>query len=412
MEIERNPDSATRNQTAYAARPQPDVDTDAASRLEEIHQYLRDLYDRRDVQTRTRTSRGQEIDWVPVESQLTDGKIADPPDEGRPAHPQDGPRSTAPVRFELDDPDAEYGPPGTVPLPRTPIERIRPAGTLQDWLAKGITAAQVTPPDDPDRLRSPRGAGTHKYAHAAMGVRCFGTEGNINLWRPYVEWADEFSLGQLWLSRGTGTQLQTVEVGHQAYRDLYGDWEPHLFVFYTTNGYTQSGDNLGGYNTSVRGWVQVSPRIFPGSRMGPLSRPGGDQFTMSLKVQLSGGNWWVRVNGEWIGYYPASLYSPGGLRSEADGVDWGGEIVDSPAHPATTETDMGSGHFPREGWQHCAFMNNLLYQSDAGGAMTRFRGVPSMTHPNCYGFAGNFEDTSSWGSHFWWGGSGRNPACP
>ena len=44
------------------------------------------------------------------------------------------------------------------------------------------------------------------------------------------------------LIAGSGAGLQTVEVGAQTYRDLYGDWNPHLFIFYTTNGYTQSGN--------------------------------------------------------------------------------------------------------------------------------------------------------------------------
>jgi hypothetical protein len=185
-----------------------------------------------------------------------------------------------------------------------------------------------------------------------------------------------------------------------------------LFIFYTTNNYTQMGDYLGGYNTDVDGWIQVSNSIYPGIRFSPHSQLGGTQFDLQLKVQLFNGNWWVRVNGVWMGYYPSSLYSPSGLRSEAGVVDWGGEIVDSPVHPETTQTDMGSGRWPYEGWQYCAYMNNLHYQSSPDGALTRFQGVPFESHPLCYGLAADFGHTGTWGPHFWWGGSGRNASCP
>ena len=103
---------------------------------------------------------------------------------------------------------------------------------------------------------------------------------------PYCEHADEFSLGQCALVRGAGSTKQTIETGHQQYRDLYGDWVPHFFVFYTTNGYTSSGDNLGGYNQDVNGWVQYSSSIFPEALSSPLSTFGGTQYVMNLKWQL------------------------------------------------------------------------------------------------------------------------------
>ncbi len=92
-------------------------------------------------------------------------------------------------------------------------------------------------------------------------MTCYGTEGNINAWDPYTERSDEFSLGQLGLRRDSSQGRQTVEVGHQEYRDLYGDWVPHLFTYYTTNGYSSDGDNKGGYNRDVAGWVQYSGSI-------------------------------------------------------------------------------------------------------------------------------------------------------
>src|SRR5262249_61553072 len=134
------------------------------------------------------------------------------------------------------------------------------------------------------------------------------------------------------LARGSGGSKQTVEAGHQEYKDRYGDWVPHLFIYYTTNGYTSSGDNIGGYNQDVDGWVQYSPYIYPEALSSPLSSSGGTQYIMNLKWQLWAGNWWLRVNGRWIGYYPASLFATFGLRNEAEKTAWYGEVVDSAGH--------------------------------------------------------------------------------
>jgi Neprosin len=412
---ELNP-SADRDDDGDVVRPNRTRDKEesakeAAQRLDEIHQYLSDRYRRRDVIAQTRTAAGLQLDWVPLES-LADGKPADPPDEDRPIEPPKGERAAEAVRFELEDERAERGPAGTVPLVRKPIERIRPYVGLNDWLAKGIRAKRVAPPDRPGGLELPGSGSLHKYASTSQSVTCYGTEGNINAWDPYVDRSDEFSLGQLALSRGSGNDQQTLEVGTQEYRDLYGDWVPHLFVFYTTNNYTSQGDNLGGYNQDVDGWVQYSSSIHPEAFITPLSVSGGQQYILQIKVQLWQGNWWVRVHGSWIGYYPASLYDTAGLESQASRVAWYGEVVDSDDDPATTRTDMGNGHWPYEGWQHCAYMNNLLYQSTTGGAMSPYNGASWASHPSCYNLETHFNNADSWGSYFWWGGSGRNAQCP
>jgi hypothetical protein len=346
-EFERNPDAERKPDEGAPRRPLSEEESarQLATRLEEIHQYLSDRHARRQVIARTTTRSGLELDWIPIESQLDGQRLARPPDDDRPLELYQGEQRAELVRFELEHEGAERGPAGTVPLVRKPIGRIRPLANLNDWLAKGPRAHIVMPPDDPRDIALPGSGSTHKYAFTSQSVTCYGTEGNINAWDPYCEWSDEFSLGQLALSRGSGSGFQTLEVGHQQYRDLYGDWVPHLFVFYTTNNYTEQGDNKGGYNQDVDGWVQYSSSIHPEALSSPLSQFDGTQYVMALKVQLWEGNWWVRVNGAWIGYYPASLYSTSGLRSQASSVAWYGEIVDSDDHAGTTRTDMGNGHW-------------------------------------------------------------------
>ena len=119
------------------------------------------------------------------------------------------------------------------------------------------------------------------------------------------------------------------------------------------------------------------------------------------------------MNGQWVGYYPASLFGARRLRARAAKVSWYGEIVDSGEHNGTTRTDMGNGHWPYEGWQKCAFMSNLRYQSNRDGSMARYNPDSVWeSHPKCYGIEGHFDNTGSWGAYFWWGGSGKNSKCP
>ncbi len=407
--IERNPQQLPAGVAApeapmFLAGPEGAEERQAAAeRLEEIRQYHSDIYARREVVTETRSSEGDKVDWVPIELQ-GGGPVAEPPpldDDGQ--HDPERPTLVAPRAF--DAPEAEQGPPGTVPMLRKSVDDLRPVGALDDYLAKGPYRKPYMPPDNP---HPPATGADHKYAHAYQQVTNYGTEGTINTWKPYVQWSNEFSLGQLWVVRGSGTGLQTLEVGAQTYKDLYGDWSPHLFIFYTTNGYTQMRDNLGGYNTDVKGWVQVGTSSFPGMRVAE-SVAGTAMYDLLLKVQLFNGNWWVRVGGEWMGYYPASLYNEAGLASQAGSIDWGGEIVDDTEnHPEATSTAMGSGALPGTGWTHAAYMRNLSYVSDTAGTLTPMQGTTQVTNALGYDIAADFTGTSggTWGSYFYWGGPG------
>jgi hypothetical protein len=384
-----------------------------ATRLEEIHQYLRDEESRLHIVQTTTTPFGQGVHWIPRESQVAGGKIASPPSDDHPlkVHRIDG-RELHPVTFELAHAGAALGPQGTVPVVQRDLTRIHPIGTLQDFLAKGKRPLPHPAPNS-DTIIPPLAGSPHEYAATRHPGTCYGSQGNINAWDPYTAHSDEFSLGQVGMAAGSRGGLQTVEAGHQEYRDLYGDWVPHLFVFYTTNGYSHGGDNQGGYNRDVAGWVQYSRSIYPGGLSSPLSGYGGTQYIMAVKCQLYQGNWWLRVNGNWIGYYPASLFADPGLRGSASSAGWWGEIVDSASHADSTATSMGSGNFPSAGWQYAAFMNDVLYQSDTAGSMHDYAPASGWaTRPGCYNIENHFASGTTWGSYFWWGGPGKNQNCP
>jgi hypothetical protein len=374
---------------------------------EELYAYFKARRNRLEVVKTTQTPYGQTLDWVALESQAHGRKrIASPPSEDVLFNGSTGRQRAKAVRFELEDSRVERGPEGTVPIPRRKLTRLRTSRPLGDHLRKHGHRSYPMYINDFDSVEVPADASGHEYAYSSHWVTCYGADGNLSAFDPYCHRADEFSLLQVALARGSGSGKQTIEAGWQQFRDLYGDWVPHLFVFYTTNGYTESGDNKGGYNRDVDGWVQYSSVVYPEAISSPNSTRGGAQYIMQIKYQLYQGNWWFRCNGRWIGYYPASLFSSSGLRNRAEKVAFYGEIVDSGKDSISTWTDMGSGYWPSFGWKWSAYMSNLRYQSSPAGGMSRYSGTAWQSDPGEYGIEEHFGNTGSWKSYCWIGGPG------
>jgi hypothetical protein len=85
----------------------------------------------------TKTPSGQTVDWIPIESQVTKGKIASPPPAHvLPARVEDKHRPVKPVSFDLDDLKVERGPAGTVPVVRPNISQLTRTVELKDYLTK------------------------------------------------------------------------------------------------------------------------------------------------------------------------------------------------------------------------------------------------------------------------------------
>lgn len=79
---------------------------------------------------------------------------------------------------------------------KRPLDKIHPQGTLQDFLAKCNRPAPLPRPGTQHAI-PPRAGSPHEYAYASYSGTCYGSQGNINAWRPYVAYSDEFSLGQV-----------------------------------------------------------------------------------------------------------------------------------------------------------------------------------------------------------------------
>jgi hypothetical protein len=240
---------------------------------------------------------------------------------------------------------------------------------------------------------------------------CFGGEGLFSCFDPYVDNSDEHSLIQIGLSNSDLGAPQTVEAGWQKYPDILGDWVPHLFVYYTTNGYARDDDDLGGYNLDVDGWVQHDDVIYPGTTFTPYSRFAGEQRMISIKYQLWRDNWWLSCQGRWVGYYPARLFMGNQsvfstLGDHADSIGFWGEVASFDAPPS--RTDMGSGHFGHEGWTRAAYMHNLRVQTGRESTMVDYDGSRGLyaSDPSLYDIDAHFHSGTPWGSYQFVGGPG------
>jgi hypothetical protein len=378
----------------------------------EIRRHFENRIERMNIIRTTKTPHGQVIDWIPRDSQLRHGqKVAAPPPLSHQSHPEYSDRPDHRVHFELEDPKVDRGPEGTVPVLRKNLDGIRFSQPLRKLLGK-YPYTDVVLPLEGRLVPAPSVDGPHRYAFTDQRIICFGGEGVLSAFDPYCENPDDFSLMQIAVSNMDTGRLQTVEAGWQERKDSYGDWVPHLFTYFTTNGYTDDDDNVGGYNQDVDGWVQYDGSIHPGAISSPNSTRGGDQYVMQIKYQLWQDNWWFMCNGRWLGYYPARLFM--GNRSvfstlgdHADRISFYGEIYDSNETPGKTRSDMGSGYWPEYGWQWAAYQRNLRVQTDRGGAsLINYQGTAWASDPDMYDIEGHMNSGSNWGSYFWMGGPG------
>jgi hypothetical protein len=372
----------------------------------------------------TTTPSGQTLDWITTETQDPAGKIASaPPTAPMQLRVADAQKPVKPATFELDDPAVERGPAGTVPIVRPNLSVLTTKIAVTDYLSKsGSILANKNRPNKKPADPNPFG-----YFHGTDGqdVTAYGCDFILNVWDPTINnpstpGGDDHSILQTWLQNYSKPQLQSLEGGWTVDQNLNGDTQPHIFTYYTVNGYTQDGNNLGGYNTQVNGWVQYSNSVFPGIRISTVSTYGGEQWEVSMKFQLyrepTNGqfNWWIAVQGIWMGYYPASLYN-GGLGNNVGWIGFGGEVFSSLSNPSLTRDQMGSGWQAQAGWTKAAYLSNLRNQSDLNGTMVNNNGSASSdtatgSGANPYDILDTMNSGSSWGSYLYVGGP--TPVAP
>uniref|UniRef100_A0A0D9Y3U8 Neprosin PEP catalytic domain-containing protein n=1 Tax=Oryza glumipatula TaxID=40148 RepID=A0A0D9Y3U8_9ORYZ len=267
-------------------------------------------------------------------------------------------------------------------------------------------------------MKQPRAAGVvrrdstsdgHEHAVGYVtGDQFYGAKASLNVWSARVATAAEFSLSQIWVISGSfGNDLNTIEAGWQVSPELYGDNNPRFFTYWTTDAYQATGC----YNLHCSGFVQTNNRIAIGAAISPTSVYNGRQFDISLLIWKDPrrGHWWLQLgSGPLVGYWPSSLFTH--LGGHANMVQFGGEVVNTRPSGSHTPTQMGSGHFPREGFNRAAYFRNLQVVDWDNNLLPAAALRLVADHPSCYDIQGGYN--RAWGNYFYYGGPGRNVRCP
>ncbi|XP_051150345.1 uncharacterized protein LOC127264846 [Andrographis paniculata] len=274
----------------------------------------------------------------------------------------------------------ESCPEGTIPIRRTTEQDLLRASSIERF---GRKLSPISKTDE----------GGHEHAIARTKGTFRGGKAFFNVWKPKVENSDEFSLTQMWVVVGTyeNHDLNSVEAGWQ--RDAY--------------------EKTGCYNLLCEGFVQFSSKILVGGSITPVSTYNGQQFGIDLHIWKDADAWWLEVEGETVGYWPSSIFTL--LWSSKDTiVDFGGEVfigrMPSSGH---TTTEMGSGHFPSEGFKKAAFIRNMQVVDENGALIPAPISKVIIDSNTCYNMEVHLPTKDPiWGTFIYHGGPGKSSICP
>ena len=390
----------------------PDARVRNSSAFEQMRQHIVNLY--RDVHvTHSFVMNLDHFDCIPMQQQPAarllgpKGGASVPPLSragNRPIEvPAEGPTTRLSQETAVETKDA-FGnslhcEAGTIPMRRITLDEMTRFPSLRDFFDKGPNKSGQAPQADSQNSAAAEQFSDHKYAYMEQTVNNIGGNSNLNIWSPYVntDLGEVFSLSQEWYTAGSGASRQTAEVGWQNFPGKYGDERSRLFIYYTANNY--QGQNC--YNMECAAFYQVSNNWVFGGSFPKYSSVGGPQYDVSASFYLYNGDWWLSINGEWVGYYPGALYNGGPLAQHADKIQFGTESYGTEGvWPAE-----GSGDWGNANWMKSAYQNNLFYYDTDGTAYWDTL-TPNNPSPKCYSTFGPFTDSTSGSVYFYAGGPG------
>jgi hypothetical protein len=164
------------------------------------------------------------------------------------------------------------------------------------------------------------------YNNGSQAAVTDGAYANFTISKPVLAKEDYHTLAELAVQIGDRDTAQIVEVGWNVDRVVNGDDDPHLFVFHWADGKPRC------YNGC--GFVQYSKNIRPGDTL-------PQDVTKRFGIQYFDKAWWIAYDSEWVGYFPASLWTVDFSKSEL--VQVFGEVAAASAKPCT---QMGNGLLP------------------------------------------------------------------
>ncbi|KAG9440834.1 hypothetical protein H6P81_020999 [Aristolochia fimbriata] len=187
----------------------------------------------------------------------------------------------------------------------------------------------------------------------------YGTMAALNVWKPNVGSFDKSSSSKFWLVAGAYNELNVIEAGWTVDGQLYGDLEPRLFIYWTSDGYSKTGC----FNTLCSGFVSVHKQVPIGAAITPVSTEGGDQFAVRISVWKDPTEWWLYINDEVVGFWPEKFFNH--LNKKADKVMWGGEVY---SRNDRELPPMGSGVAPGgrddDGFKKACYIRDINIVND------------------------------------------------
>ncbi|CAL5189962.1 unnamed protein product [Lathyrus oleraceus] len=145
-----------------------------------------------------------------------------------------------------------------------------------------------------------------------------------------------------------------IGMGWHVAPELYNDYAPHVYIVRTNDNF----NNTGCFNLLCLGFVLTTHVNYVGGRITDSSTYEGDIFKMTLSItqDLETKNWWLNLQDEMLGYFPASLFSDLNYAGE---VGWGGRTSTSLSSPSPP---MGSGVFPDNVYNHASYFTHVSFQ--------------------------------------------------
>ncbi|KAJ6757439.1 PROTEIN putative (DUF239)-RELATED-RELATED [Salix koriyanagi] len=264
-------------------------------------------------------------------------------------------------------------PRGTIPIRRSQVHDVLRSKSLFDFGKKKASVSLARRKDAPDVVSA--NGHEHAIAYTGSSQEVYGAKATINVWDPI---------------HPSGQRVQSIPdmVALGIIRRLRSQ---------------QHRSWVAGQSGAL--WVAI------GAAISPVSSYTGNQYDISILIWKDPklGNWWMSFgDNTLVGYWPAELFTH--LADHATMVEWGGEVVNSRASGEHTSTQMGSGHFAEDGFGKASYFRNLEIV-DSDNSLSSVQSISALAeNTNCYNIKSSYNN--EWGTHFYYGGPGRNPQCP
>jgi hypothetical protein len=332
----------------------------------------------------TQNYSGQILDWIAGDSVPGSDEPPPPPIDLSDLHLPPGVQLG---KTELEMYPELQGPTDAIAIPRmmfsTYVNADTGAGSLEEFLEQSEPQSGL--PGGKDRLYT--GYKLHMFSMASVAmVNAF--EGPLIDDKTFS--LMEMAVGCMWKDDPSTLQLVGMAASRDNHNFTYWDdsWRLRLQVEYYTQGPETTGSVGGWYGSALVNnldFVVKSPTTvaYPGAYL-KASTVDGAQWEHRFEIHLYNGNWWLALNGEWFGYYPAWRLPL--MQNYTCDLYWYTEVYDdTPAD--STYTDAGSGEFADAGFGKAAYFRRIFYVDQWGEShwLLPDKAIPVPDqNPNCY----------------------------